>query len=61
MATKKKVSTSKVVTAAKPKKTLKKTSPKKQKELKPGNHYQCGICGLAVTVDAVCVVFISET
>ena len=58
---KEKASASKVVKASKPKKTVKKTSPKKQKELKPGNHYQCGICGLAVTVDAVCVVFISET
>ncbi len=54
MATKKKVSTSKVVKTSKPKKTVKKTSPKKQKELKPGSHYQCGVCGLAVTVDEVC-------
>ena len=54
MATKKKVPTSKVVRASKLKKTVKKTSPKKQKELKPGSHYQCGVCGLAVTVDQVC-------
>jgi hypothetical protein len=54
MATKKKVSTSKVVKAAKPKKAVKKTSPKNQKDLKAGSHYECGLCGLAVTVDAVC-------
>ena len=54
MATKKKVSTSKVVKASKPKTTAKKTAPKKQKELKSGSHYECGVCGLAVTVDEVC-------
>ena len=27
---------------------------KKQKELKSGSHYQCGVCGLAVTADEVC-------
>ena len=40
MATKKKVSTSKVVKASKPKTTAKKTAPKKQKELKSGSHYE---------------------
>jgi hypothetical protein len=54
MATNKKVSTSKVVKASKPKTAAKKTSPKKQKELKSGSRYQCGVCGLAVTVDEVC-------
>ena len=54
MATKKKVSTSTAVKVAKTKTTAKKTAPKKQKELKSGSHYECGVCGLAVTVDEVC-------
>ena len=54
MATKKKVSTSKVAKISKPKKAVKKVSLKKQKELKSGSHYKCGVCGLAVTVDEVC-------
>ena len=54
MATKKKVPAEKTVKVSKPKKIAKKTSPKKQKELKSGSRYQCGVCGLAVTVDEVC-------
>ena len=54
MATKKKVSTTKAVKAANPKKVVKKTSPKKQKDLKAGSRYECGACGLAITVDEVC-------
>jgi hypothetical protein len=54
MATKKKVATSKVVKTPKPKKIVKKASPKRQKELKSGSHYECGVCGLGVTVDEVC-------
>lgn len=54
MATKKKVSTSKIIKVSKTKKAVKIASPKKQKELKSGSRYQCGVCGLAVTVDEVC-------
>ncbi|HMK55841.1 MAG TPA: hypothetical protein VK448_04320 [Dissulfurispiraceae bacterium] len=58
MATTKKVSASKAAGRGKPKKAvkkgIKKSSPKKQKELKTGSHYECSVCGLAVTVDAVC-------
>ena len=54
MATKKKVPAAKAVKVSKPKKIVKKASPKKQKELKSGSRYQCGVCGLAVTVDEVC-------
>jgi hypothetical protein len=54
MVTKKKVATSKAVNGSKPKSGVKKASPKKQKQLKSGSHYQCGVCGLAVTVDEVC-------
>jgi hypothetical protein len=35
-------------------KAARKTSPRKQKELKGGARYECGVCGLAVTVDEVC-------
>lgn len=52
MVTKKKVATSKAMKGSKPKRGVKKVSPKKQ--LKSGSHYQCGVCGLAVTVDEVC-------
>lgn len=54
MATKKKVSTTKAVKTASPKKVVKKVSPKKQKDLKAGSRYECGACGLAITVDEVC-------
>ena len=54
MATKKKAATSKVVKTSKANKIVKKASPKKQKELKSGSHYECGVCGLGVTVDEVC-------
>jgi hypothetical protein len=55
MATKKKAAPKKAVAKTKPvKKTLKKTSPKKQKDLKAGSGYECRVCGLAVTVDTVC-------
>jgi hypothetical protein len=54
MATTKKVPASKAVKASKPKKVVKKASPKKQNELKSGSRYHCGVCGLAVTVDEVC-------
>ena len=50
MATAKKKSTSKVTK----KKVVKKASPSRQKELKTGSSYECGVCGLAVTVDEVC-------
>ena len=36
------------------KKTVKKNSPKKQKELKAGARYECGVCGLGMTVDTAC-------
>jgi hypothetical protein len=51
MAIKERVSTSKAVKASKPKIALKKALPKKQKDLKAGNQYECGVCGLAVTVE----------
>jgi hypothetical protein len=54
MAIKKKVSTAKKAKETKPKKLVKKVSPKKQKDLKAGGQYQCGVCGLAVTVNEVC-------
>ena len=54
MVTNKKAATSKSVKGSKPKRVVRKASPKKQKELKSGSHYQCGVCGLAVTVDEVC-------
>lgn len=54
MATKKKAATSKAVTVSKPKKAVKKASPKKQQELKAGSRYECGVCGLGITVDEVC-------
>jgi hypothetical protein len=54
MATKKKAPTSRATKVSKPKVSVKKASPKKQKELKNGSRYQCGVCGLAVTVDKVC-------
>ena len=46
--------TGKTSTAAKTKKTAKKTPPKKQKELKSGARYVCDACGLAMTVDNPC-------
>ena len=49
-----KVATSKVVKTSKPNKIVKKASPKQQKELKSGSHYECGACGLVVIVDEVC-------
>jgi rubrerythrin len=55
MATAKKTAVKKRVAKAKPvKKIVKKTSPKKQQELKQGSGYACGVCGLAITVDEVC-------
>jgi hypothetical protein len=51
MVAKKKAAISKVVKTSKPKKIVKKASHGKQKEVKSGSRYQCGVCGLAVTVD----------
>jgi len=36
------------------KKTSKKASPKKQRELKTGARYVCDVCGLGMTVDTAC-------
>ncbi len=36
------------------KKAVKKTAPKKQKELKAGARYVCDSCGLSMTVDNPC-------
>ncbi|MGD0281270.1 MAG: hypothetical protein ABSB95_02785 [Dissulfurispiraceae bacterium] len=47
----KKAKTSK---AAVTKKTAKKSSPKKQKELKAGARYVCDVCGLGMKVDNAC-------
>lgn len=54
MVTKNKVSASKAAPASKPKKAVKKKSPNKQKELKAGSRYECGVCGLALSVDTAC-------
>lgn len=46
----------KVTTAAKKtaKKVVKKTSPKKKKEMEVGASYECSVCGLEVSVDTAC-------
>ncbi len=49
----KKTTVSKKVTTA-AKKTVKKTSPKKKKEMKVGASYECSVCGLEVSVEKVC-------
>ena len=52
VAPKKKTAPKKVTTAAK--KAVKKTSPKKKKEMKVGAGYECSVCGLEVSVEKVC-------
>ncbi|MGD0883588.1 MAG: hypothetical protein ABSA46_01715 [Thermodesulfovibrionales bacterium] len=54
MVAKRKVNISKITKVSKMKKTAKKASPKKQKELKTGSQYECGACGLTLTVDEPC-------
>jgi len=45
-----------MATATKKKKTAssKKSSKAKASKIKKGSKYQCGVCGVAVTVDEVC-------
>ena len=52
VAPKKTTASKKVTTAAK--KAVKKTSPKKKKEMKVGAGYECSVCGLEVSVEKVC-------
>lgn len=52
VAPKKTTASKKVTTTAK--KAVKKTSPKKKKEMKVGTGYECSVCGLEVSVDRVC-------
>jgi hypothetical protein len=54
MAAKKKVTIPKTTKVSKKQKTAKKASPKKQKELNRGSHYECDVCGLSLTVDEPC-------
>lgn len=51
-APKKTTASKKVTTAAK--KTVKKTAPKKKKEMEVGACYECSICGLEVAVQNAC-------
>ena len=52
VAPKKTAAPKKVTTAAK--KAVKKTAPKKKKEMKVGAGYECSVCGLEVSVEKVC-------
>jgi len=52
VAPKKTSASKKVATAAK--KVIKKTSPKKKKEMKVGAGYECSVCGLEISVEKVC-------
>ena len=54
MAVKKVAKAAKAKATSKTKKLVKKTAPKKQKELKAGARYVCEVCGLAMTVDNAC-------
>ncbi len=54
MALKKVVKAAKSSVSSKTKKAVKKSSPKKQKELKPGAQYACDVCGLTMSVDNPC-------
>lgn len=40
--------------ATKTRRTAKKTTPQQQKELAPGARYECGVCGLVMSVDETC-------
>lgn len=50
----KKQGTAKPRKAAATTRTAKKTSPRQQKELTPGARYECGVCGLVMSVDEAC-------
>jgi len=52
VAPKKTTAAKKVTTAAK--KVVKKTSPKKKKQMEIGACYGCSVCGLEVSVDTAC-------
>jgi rubrerythrin len=54
MAVKKVAKTQKASASSVTKKPVKKTAPKKQKELKSGARYGCDVCGLTMTVDNPC-------
>ena len=54
MAVKKVTKAKKASVSSRTKKAVKKTAPKKQKELKPGARYVCDTCGLSMTVDNAC-------
>ncbi len=54
MAVKKVAKTSKASVSSRTKKAVKKTAPKKQKELKAGARYACDVCGLTMSVDKSC-------
>jgi len=54
MAQKKVVKAAKSSVSSKTKKAVKKSAPKKQKELKPGARYVCDTCGLSMSVDNPC-------
>ena len=52
VASKKTTAAKKVTTVAK--KAVKKTSPKKKKEMEIGACYECSVCGLEVSVETGC-------
>ncbi len=54
MAVKKIAKGAKTSAPSKAKKAVKKTAPKKQKELKSGARYVCDVCGLAMRVEEAC-------
>ncbi|MGO9015481.1 MAG: hypothetical protein ACLQF0_10915 [Dissulfurispiraceae bacterium] len=54
MAVKKVKKTAKASVSSRAKKAVKKSSPKKQKELKTGARYSCDVCGLTMSVDNPC-------
>ena len=54
MAVKKVKKAAKASVSSRTKKAVKKTAPKKQKELKRGARYVCDTCGLTMSVDNPC-------
>ena len=54
MAVKKVAKAAKTSLSSGTKKGVRKTAPKKQKELKPGAQYACDVCGLSMSVDNPC-------
>ena len=54
MAVKKVGKATKTSATSKARKAVKKSAPKKQKELKSGARYTCDVCGLAMRVEKTC-------